>query len=371
MTHDTDLAILVASLNTDGVGKMRAHLVNEIARRGYKVDLVTAGVHSPYMRLLSPAVNLVRIGSTNAVTGIPSVAAYLLRAHPRVLLAQRIRVNILALRARALVRANTRVFTTVNTNLTEKLASHRPRKRAAHLKQLKHYLPRNDGIIAVSSGVAQHTATLVGLPIDRIQVAPNPTVTPELVKLAAAPVEHPWFAPGQPPVILGVGRLDRAKDLPTMIRAFAKLRSTRPCRLVILGEGELRNELTELATSLGVIGDFDLPGFVANPYAYMAKAGLYVLSSIFEGSPNVLIEALSVGAPLVATDCPYGPREILEGGRYGPLVPVGDVDALTAAMVATLDNPPNRALLAAAAQRYTVERSASTYISILGLDSPG
>jgi glycosyltransferase involved in cell wall biosynthesis len=276
---------------------------------------------------------------------------------------------MLALRARALVRTDTRIFTTVNINLTEKLAAHRPHKRATHLIQLKRYLPRNDGIIAVSQGVAQHTATLIGLPIERIQVAPQPSVTPELEQLAVAPVEHPWFAPDQPPVILGVGRLTPQKDFASLIRAFAKLRATRPCRLVILGEGELRNALTELATSLGVADDFALPGFVTNPYAYMAKAGLFVLSSAFEGSPNVLIEALGVGAPLVATDCPYGPREILEGGRHGPLVPVGDVDALTAAMKETLDNPPNRATLTAAAQRYSTVNSASAYIHALGIDT--
>lgn len=349
---------------------MRTHLVNEIARRGYRLDLLLAHLDSPYIELVGPAVRIVRIPTTHEITGIPAIAAYLLRSRPPVMLSQRIRVNMVALRARALVRSPTRMVLTVNVNMTAKLAGHSPRKRATHLAQLRRYYPRNDAIIAVSHGVAQDTAHLIGWPVERIHVAPNPTVTPELPSLAAAALDHPWFAGGAPPVVLGVGRLMPQKDFPTLMRAFAKLRAARACRLMILGEGPQRPALEALAAELGLAGEISLPGFVTNPYMYMARAGLYVLSSLFEGSPNALTEALAVGTPLVATDCPNGPREILEGGRHGPLVPVGDVDALAAAMAATLDHPPDRTALTAAAQRYTVERSASAYIEALGLGAP-
>jgi glycosyltransferase involved in cell wall biosynthesis len=370
LTRSPDLAVLLAELPMGGVGKMRVNLVNEIARRGYKVDLVLAHMDGPYIGLVSPAVRFIRIPTSHAITGIPGIAAYMLRTRPRVMLSQRIRMNLVALRAHALVRSRTRMFVTVNVNMSQKLAGHSPRKRQTHLAQLRRYFPRNDGIIAVSHGVAEDTAQLIGWPVERIHVAPNPTVTPELVRLAAAPLDHPWFAPGSPPVILGVGRLMPQKDFPSLIRGFAKLRATRSCRLVILGEGPERPRLESLAAELGLASEVALPGFVVNPYAYMAKAGLFVLSSLFEGSPNALTEALAVGVPLVSTDCPNGPSEILEGGRHGPLVRVGDVDALAAAMADTLDHPPNRAALQQAAQRYTVERSATAYIEALGLGPP-
>lgn len=366
-TKQPDLAVFVASLFHGGVGKMRVHLINEMARRGHRVDLLLADRDSPYMDLISPTVGVVHIGTSNAVTGIPAVARYLLRARPRVMLAQRVRVNVLTLRARTLTCAQTRLFATVNTNMSRELAALKPRKRARHLELLKTYFPRNDGLIAVSHGVAVDFAQLIGIPIGRINVAPNPTVTPELTQLAAAPLDHPWFAPGAPPVIVGMGRLEPQKDFPTLLRAFATLRRSRPCRLMILGEGKQRELLRHEATRLGVHDDVHFPGFVKNPYAYLSRAALFVLSSAWEGSPNSLIEALALGTPLVSADCPDGPREILEGGRHGILVKVGDAAALAAAMAKTLDQPPERETLRAAAQRYTLERSASAYLAALGL----
>jgi len=365
-----DLAVLLAELPMGGVGKMRVHLINEIARRGYKVDLVLAKSDSPYLKMISPQVRRVALLTSHAITGVPGLAFYLLRARPRVMLVQRIRVNVLALRARALVGIATRLFATVNINMTQKLAGQTERKRERELRQLRDYFPHNDGLIAVSHGVAADIAPLVGWPVERVHVAPNPTVTPELAALAKAPLDHPWFESGQPPVVLGVGRLMPQKDYPTLIRAFAKVRARRLCRLVILGKGPLQTELMALATSLGLSSDIDFAGFVENPYAYMSKAALYVMSSLFEGSPNALTEALAVGTPLVSTDCPNGPREILEGGQHGPLVPIGDVEALAQAMIETLDHPGDPAARQAAAQRYTVERSATAYIDALGLGPP-
>ena len=369
MTNRPHLAVLVASLYDGGVGKMRVRLMNEIARRGYTVDLVTARTDSPYMKQVSPAIRVVSIGTTHAVTGVPALARYLWRARPLVMLSQRTRVNVLALRAGAIARTGTEMFLTVNVNLTSKLNAVGGRKREKGFAQVRKYFPRNDGIIAVSHGVAEDVAGLLGWPVERIRVAPNPTVTPAIYEAAKAPLDHPWFAPGAAPVFLGVGRLVREKDFPNLIRAFAKVRAARPCRLVILGEGPERQQLLALAADLGVADDVQLPGFVDNPYAYMARASVFVLSSTREGLPNALNEALAIGTPLVSTDCPNGPYEILEAGRHGPLVPVGDSNALAAAMLATLDHPPDRAARQAAAQRYTVERSASVYLEAMGLSA--
>src|SRR5262249_37227290 len=150
------------------------------------------------------------------------------------------------------------------------------------------------------------------------------------------PLSHPWFAPGSLPVILGVGRLTWQKDFPTLIKAFALVRSRQPARLLILGEGEKRLELETIVKELGLAADVCLPGYVDNPFAYMHRCSAFVLSSASEGLPNSLIEAMACGAPVISTDCASGTAEILENGRYGPLVPVGDVEAMATAISATL-----------------------------------
>ena len=188
-----------------------------------------------------------------------------------------------------------------------------------------------DAIVAVSNGVADDLANVVGLPRECVTTIYNPTVHPQLLALAQARLEHPWFAAGAPPVVLGVGRLGKSKDFPTLIKAFARLRTERPARLLILGGtdkvskwDESRDQLMALAAELGVVDDVSLPGFVANPFAYMTRAAVFVLSSQYEGFPNVLVEALACGCPVVSTDCPSGPSEILDKGKYGRLVPCRD-----------------------------------------------
>jgi glycosyltransferase involved in cell wall biosynthesis len=200
----------------------------------------------------------------------------------------------------------------------------------------------------------------------------NPVVTAELFKMAREVPDHPWFESGAPPVVLGVGRLARQKDFPTLLQAFARLRSERPVRLMILGQAnnqrttvERQAELRALAGKLGVADEVALPGFVHNPYAYMAHAAVFVLSSRFEGLPTVLIEALACGLPVVSTDCPNGPAEILENGKYGALVPVGDAFALAKAISATLDAPPDRGQLRTRALVFTVDQAVEKYEKVL------
>jgi glycosyltransferase involved in cell wall biosynthesis len=174
------------------------------------------------------------------------------------------------------------------------------------------------------------------IPIQKVHVIYNPVVSPELYEKADAPLEHPWFRSNQPPVILGVGRHRPQKGFDTLLRAFARVRQETPARLVILGEGPERPNLERLASELGVAADVDMPGFDPNPFRYMRRAGVFVLSSRYEGLPNVLIQALACGCPVVSTDCPSGPSEILDGGRYGALVPVDDVEAMAGAIVRAL-----------------------------------
>ncbi|MCG8345898.1 MAG: glycosyltransferase [Chlorobiales bacterium] len=189
-------------------------------------------------------------------------------------------------------------------------------------------------------------------------------MTSDLVKNSLEPLAHPWFYPGEPPVILGVGRLVQQKDFPLLIRAFSRLRKRREARLMILGEGPLRPELEALVETLDLKKDISLPGFIANPYAYMRCSALFILSSRWEGFGNVLVEAMACGTPVVSTDCPSGPSEILENGKWGRLVPVGDVNAMAFAMESALIEPSTHDTAMRAAD-FSVEQAISSYIQVL------
>jgi glycosyltransferase involved in cell wall biosynthesis len=187
--------------------------------------------------------------------------------------------------------------------------------------------------------------------------------------LAAVPERpgHPWFADADQPLILGVGELSDRKDFDTLVRALARVRAQRRCRLMILGRGVARERLLRLAESLGVADALALPGFVDDPYAYMAHADVFAFTSRWEGLGFVIIEALAVGTPVVATDCPSGPAEILQGGRYGALIPVGDDAALAGAILSTLDRPLPRETLREAARPYEIETATDAYLAAMGL----
>jgi glycosyltransferase involved in cell wall biosynthesis len=303
---------------------------------------------------------------------LPGLVRYLRAERPEALFAAMPTPNLLAVWGRRLARVPTRVLISERNTLSAMLGDSR-RWRERHLPRLLGHAYRlADGILAVSDGVADDLARQTGLARERIVTVYNPVVTPELAAMASQPVAHRWFLPGAPPVILAVGSLRAQKDFPTLVRAFAGLRAERDCRLVILGQAatprkteEQRTALLALAASLGVGADVDLPGFVANPFAYMARAAVFVLSSAFEGLPGALIQAIACGCPVVSTDCPSGPAEILDGGRFGALVPVGDDRAMAAAIAATLDHPIAAAKLRARAMLFEVDRAVDRYLELM------
>ena len=229
---------------------------------------------------------------------------------------------------------------------------------------------RAHAVAAVSDGVAEDLSAYADIPRHRITTLYNPVVDRDISTKAAEPIDHPWFAPGQPPVILGVGRIHPQKDFATLIRAFSKVRARRPARLVIIGATGAKDvnyaeELRALSANLDVGGDVDLPGFAPNPFAYMAGAAVFVLTSLYEGLPGVLIQALACGTPVVSTDCTAGPAEILDGGRFGTLVPIGDDTAMAAAILATLDSPAPDQQLRSRAQLYSVDRAVDRCLAMM------
>lgn len=361
-----DLAVLVSFSGEGGVERMILNLVNALAEQGVRLDLLLIRTRSKHLEALHPAINRIDLGSRHTATSLLPLARYLKQVRPPALLAAKDRAGRIAVLARMLAGAHsTRLVMRLGTNLTAALAHKSPwrmRLRRLPIRLLYPYLER---IIAVSEGVRQDTLSVSGIDPDKVVVVRNPVITPRLQQDAATSPPHPWLRDSKEPVILGAGRLTQQKDFPSLLEAFARVRKTRPCRLIILGEGRQRENLQQRAAELGIQEHLAMPGFTPNPYVYMGHAQLFVLSSRWEGSPNVLTEAMALGVPVVATDCPSGPREILDEGRIAPLVPVGDVDALAQAMTRILDHPPNRESLQNAVTEYHADCSARRYLDII------
>lgn len=364
------IAVFLSFSGSGGVERMVMNLVRGFVELGRRVELVVMRAEGPHLAGLPAEARLVRLGVRHSLLAPPVLARYLRQTRPRALLAAKDRAGRAAVLARALAGTDTRIVLRLGTNLSTAMAGRPAIARWLRYWPIRRLYPRVDQIVAVSQGVAEDTAQIARLPAERIRVIRNPVITRELAMLAAAPCPHPWLEPGQPPVILGMGRLQRQKDFPTLIRAFTQVRRERPCRLLILGEGSGRARLEALVSALGIAADVDLPGFQTNPYAYLARAALFVLSSAWEGSPNALTEALALGTPVVSTDCPSGPRELLDGGRFGPLVPVGEVAGLAKAIAATLDEHLPPAVLQAAVAEYSQAESAGRYLELLESSEP-
>jgi glycosyltransferase involved in cell wall biosynthesis len=391
------IALLLPSLAAGGVSPATLRLAGAFREAGHAVDLVLCKAEGAHLGSVPSGVNVVALAPERgavararllkldplgaAVLARPALLAwrpapvqpyladlvgYLDRSRPDVLLAAKTPTNLLALWARRASGLATRVIVAEHTLLSQSIA-HSRKWRWRHIAPLvARGYAEADAIVCVSEGVAKDLAGATGLPRSRMTAIYNPVVTPVLAARAAEPSPHPWLDADSPrPVVLAAGRLVPVKNFALLLRAFARLRSRRPARLLILGEGRERARLEALAGALGIGADVALPGHVANPYAAFARASLFVLSSDWEGLPTVLIEALACGCPVVSTDCPSGPAEILQAGRYGRLVPPGDVEAMADAMARTLDAPLPALTLKARAQAFALEPSVAGYLEVI------
>ena len=367
------VTFFIPSFGDGGVERMMVNTARGIAMHGTPVDFIIKDRQVPYVDALEGNCRIVQFHGDDQPALLEELLGYLERERPAVLISAKGPDDDVTLAAKARTSVRTRFFLRPGTNISGRMQARgvNPLRRWLKQRSIGKRFRMSDGIIAVSEGVAEDITRMSHLPREQIHVIRNPVVTPELESAADAALAHPWFADGAPPVIIGMGGLRTQKDFPTLLRAFARVHGSRRLRLMILGEGRQRQRLLAEAERLGVADDFALPGFVANPYPYLRRASLFVLSSLWEGSPNVLSEALAVGTPVVATDCPSGPREILQGGRYGPLLPIGDVDALADAIDRTLTKPLPREVLREAVRDYTMEKCGRSYLEAFGLRPKG
>jgi glycosyltransferase involved in cell wall biosynthesis len=335
-TDSPPVALLFPTLEGGGAQRVMLTLAEGLAARGKAVELVLIDQRGELAQQLDPELRVVNLGKPHARLALPGLIRYLRQRRPACLLSTLDHTSVLALIAGRLAGTRTPVVIRISNKMSE---------RARHATTLgekltvgfsRRLFPMANRIVAVSAGAARDFEEYAGLEAGRVEALPNPVVDDRMLQLAAMPVDHPWFAGGLPPVVLGVGRLVPQKNFELLIRAFALVRKTTDARLLILGEGPLRPQLVRTADELGVAADLDLPGFDPNPFRYMAHAGVFVLSSDYEGLPGVLIQAMASGAPVVSTDCPFGPREILRNGRYGRLVPTGNAEEMAGAIINAL-----------------------------------
>ncbi len=366
------LAIFLPCLFGGGVERVLVNLTRGfveqgLIEQGLSIDLVLAFLEGPYLSLVPPEVRIVDLECKRLRESLPALARYLKENKPTVLLTAMEDTNLIALWSKMLAGVPTRVVVSVHNTLSQESQNSTQLKRRFAPYLARGFYPWADSVVTVSQGAADDLARL-GLSKKHIKVIYNPVVTPELFEKVTEPIDHPWFEPGSPPVILGVGRLEKQKDFPTLIRAFAQVRQQRPARLMILGEGAERPHLEALVQELGLEDDVALPGFVANPYAYMAQSAVFVLSSLYEGLPTVLIEAMAGGTKVVSTDCKSGPAEILENGLYGKLVPVGDVQGIAEAIVSAVEDPYDSEALRRRAAEFSLENALAGYRQVLQIN---
>jgi glycosyltransferase involved in cell wall biosynthesis len=372
------------------------HLAEAFATSGHKVDLLLCQTKGAFLATVHPTINVISLKPTpdwvsrlsvlsanpklfftlllpillpskppKTIRFLTDLTHYLGREQPDALLSAKTHANLVAIWARKIADVQTRIVVSERSTMSTVIKKSRKWRWRFTLPLIRKVYPQADLVVAVSNGVADDVSSCTGLSRQRIVTIYNPTLTKHIEAQSILPVSNPWFGTEKIPVILGVGRLVPAKDFPILLKAFAHIRAKRPVRLLILGEGRERQALENLAVELGIATDFLLPGFVTNPYAFMSRAAVFVLSSLLEGLPNVLIEALACGCPVVSTNCPSGPQEILANGDFGPLVPVGDDRALAEAILHTLEHPPNAERLRARAAEFDIQTIADQYLQAL------
>jgi glycosyltransferase involved in cell wall biosynthesis len=395
------LAFCVSDLNTGGVQHAVLRISGAMASIGCRVSVLICEPGGKLEKALSPKVEpvwlpissklyaraealradpgawrlmlrpLLSRRETRTLPYLPALTAYLREYQPDTLFTAAPALNVWGYLAKRRAGVATRLVVSERTHFSAGKPRKIERKQVLAPLMGRAYAGA-DRVAAVSHGVARDLVANVGVARDHITVLHNPTIGPDFAERMAAPVDHPWFQPGEPPVLLAVGRLAGQKDLPTLLAAFARAQRQRPMRLVLLGEknpaarvNKSKASVAEMIEAHGIGKDIELLGYDPNPIRYMARADLFILSSRFEGFPNVLLEAVASGCPVVSTDCPSGPYELLDGGRFGRLVPVGDPDAMAEAILASLEAPIDRSVLKERARLFDFEHSVTAYRNVL------
>ncbi len=371
MTRST-VAIHIPDLRGGGAERMMVHLANEFASQDISTDLVLSRFKGPYCSEVNENVNIVDLDASRypgyaAMGAYRPLRNYIKLTQPDALLSALTRANVVALLAHRTAGVDTRMVASERNHLSSIVEKSENTKIRALPLMARCTYRWADAVVPISEGVGDDLVETASVNRQKMTTIYNPAFDHSIPDRAEESPDHPWFEEDEDEfaTLLAVGSLSRQKDFPTLLRAFARIQNRRPARLTILGEGDKRNELEALTRDLGIQDYVSFPGFVDNPFSYMARADVFVLSSEWEGFGNVLVEAMACGTPVVSTDCPSGPSEILCDGKYGPLVPIGDHVALADSIKETLDDPIDSETLQKRANDFSVEEIAEQYLDVL------
>lgn len=364
------ITFFIQSWSGGGIEKVTEQIICNMDSSLFDISLVLAMDDDYSLELAKSSIPVFMLKASKPILSLFRFIKWVKHYKPNIVVSASYPLNIVAIIAQKLSGIKYKLIIVEHINVTiATRASKKPISRLPYLLLIKLLYSKADYIVAVSKGVSDDLQAITGLSKDNIAVIYNPVITDKIYEMSRESVEHPWLVEDNVPVFLAVGRMVEQKDYPTLLKAFSLiLNSGIKAKLIILGDGPLKQQLKELANELGLKNDVDFPGFDANPYRWMKAANCLVLSSLWEGLPTVIVEAMAIGLPVVATDCPSGPSELIEDGVTGRIVPIGCPEQLAHAMVDIINQPPKSILMSEKAKKqivaFTAEVAVSNYLKL-------
>lgn len=360
------LAVVTLAFGGGGPERDTILLCNALAAEGVRVTILALREEGPLRSLVDPAVHVAIVPGYRMRYAIPGLRRAIRTHAPSIVVSSGIpSLNLATLFAVRSLPRGQRPKVMLREAAVPSMARHDPsRSNRIAYRILRHLYRRADHIITLTDQASRELVQDFSVPERIISIFhPNAVIPPSM---AARISQWDGETGRERDLIICVGRLSREKDQRTLLRAMTLMPPERSWRLAIVGDGPERAALEAFARSHGLADRTNFVGYVADPFAWMMRARVLVLSSVYEGLPCVIIEALACGTPVVSTDCPYGPRKILDGGRYGTLIPVGNPVAMAKAIEAAMDHIPDRPFLMGRGFEYTAERAAARFLKILG-----
>ncbi|MCY4732133.1 glycosyltransferase [Natronomonas gomsonensis] len=355
------ISLFIGRLNIGGAERVAVNLSKGLSNRNYDVEIILLKKEGELLDDIPSDVSITSLEVSRARLAFKPLIKYLFNNRPETIISFMTQANIITAVSNKLAGSPATTILTEHTTLSKKHSITTKRDRLLG----KYTYRLSDHIVGVSNGVANDVAQWSNISEDGIETIYNPTIPESFLNKNYNMPDHPWFRDNNTSVILSAGRHVPQKEYSTLIKSFSRLVTDHNVRLILLGDGRLTDDYKNLVKSLGIEDYVLMPGFIKDPYDYMSHADVFVVSSKLEGLSLVIIEALGTGTPVVSTDCPHGPREILDNGKYGKLVPIGDDKEMATEIVNVLNSSTDPEFLKSRASDFTIEAIVKKYVELI------